>query len=63
MSNPVLGLSAHRRLALTASRQLERWALRPQQQEHLRREALAYEQALEERARFALDAIARTLLR
>lgn len=63
MSNSTLVLPAPRRLALHASRQLERWALKPQQLEEARREAEAYESALAAREQLALDALARTMLR
>lgn len=63
MSNSTLVLPAPRRLALNASRHLERWALKPQPLEEQRREAEAYEAALAAREQFRLDALARTLLR
>ncbi|KAA6435981.1 hypothetical protein FQ330_00665 [Agrococcus sediminis] len=63
MSNSMLAMPAPRRLALSASRQLERWAMRAQHRDQRRREAMAYEQALEARAQHRLDALARNLLR
>ncbi|MFJ6114518.1 hypothetical protein ACIQC8_10450 [Agrococcus sediminis] len=63
MSNSMLAMPASRRLALSASRQLERWAMQAQHRDQQRREAMAYEQALEARAQHRLDALARNLLR
>jgi len=62
MSNLTLALPAPRRLALSASRVLERWAMQPTASEQERREELAYEQALEAREQRRLDALARQLL-
>ncbi|MCR8669618.1 hypothetical protein [Agrococcus sp. HG114] len=63
MSNSMLVLPAPRRFALNASRQLERWALKPQHDESLRREAEAYERAVAAREQRALDALALSMLR
>lgn len=62
MSTLTLSLPAHRRLALSASRLLERWAMQPYATEQQRREALAFEQAVAARDRAHMDALARTLL-
>ena len=62
MSNLSLALPAPRRLALSASRLLKRWALQVHADAEQRREARAYEQALEEREQRRLDALARNLL-
>ena len=62
MSNLSLALPAPRRLALSASRLLERWARQVHADAEQRREARAYEQALEEREQRRLDALARNLL-
>ncbi|MGC5076578.1 hypothetical protein [Agrococcus sp. DT81.2] len=62
MSTLTLSLPAPRRLALRASRLLERWAMRPDVSAHQRRESAAYEQAVAARDRFSMDALARTLL-
>lgn len=62
MSNMTLALPAPRRLALRASRVLERWAMQTHRDERVNREALAYEAALEDREQRSLDALARQLL-
>jgi hypothetical protein len=62
MSTLTLSLPAHRRLALSASRMLERWATEPVVREQSRREAAAFERAVAERDRVSMDALARTLL-
>jgi hypothetical protein len=63
MSNASFALPAPRRFALSASRRLERWALKPERPEELRREAVAYEQSLADREQHARDALALNLLR
>ncbi len=62
MSNMTLALPAPRRLALSASRMLERWAVQPYASEQERREAHAFEQAVEAREQRNLDALARQML-
>lgn len=68
MSFMSLALPAPRRLALSASRLLERWATQPHRDERhhrdeqQRREELAYEAALEAREQGNLDALARQML-
>lgn len=62
MSTLTLALPAPRRLALIASRKLERWAMQPRVDEQQRREARAYEQALEAREQRRLDTLARHML-
>lgn len=62
MSTLTLSLPAPRRLALSASRLLERWAMQPEVTEQQRREAAAYEQAVAARDRASMDALARNLL-
>jgi len=62
MSTLTLSLPAPRRLALSASRLLERWALEPVVTEQARREAAAFERAVAARDRASMDALARTLL-
>lgn len=62
MSTLTLSLPAPRRLALRASRLLERWAMQPDVSAQQRREAAAYELALVARDRSSMDALARTLL-
>ncbi|GAA1422991.1 hypothetical protein [Agrococcus citreus] len=62
MSTLTLSLPAPRRLALSASRLLERWAMQPVVTEQQRREAAAYEQAVTARDRAHMDALARNLL-
>lgn len=62
MSSMSLALPAPRRLALSASRVLERWAMQHHRDEQQRREELAYEAALEAREQRNLDALARQML-
>lgn len=62
MSSLTLSLPAPRRLALSASRLLERWATQPAVSEQQRREAAAYERAVSARDRASMDALARSLL-
>lgn len=62
MSTLTLSLPAPRRLALSASRLLERWATQPDVSAQDRREVAAYEQAVAARDRSSMDALARTLL-
>lgn len=62
MSTLTLSLPAPRRLALSASRLLERWATQPVVAEQQRREAAAFEQAVAARDRASIDALARSLL-
>ncbi len=62
MSTMSLALPAPRRLALQASRVLERWAMQPHRDEQQQREQLAYEAALEAREQRNLDALARQML-
>ena len=62
MSTLTLSLPAPRRLALSASRLLERWAMQPAATEQQRREATAYEHAVAARDRASMDALSRTLL-
>lgn len=59
MSNATLSLPAFRRLALSASRLLERWALEVEItcSDQLCREEQAYVQALADRERYALLAL------
>jgi hypothetical protein len=62
MSTLTLSLPAPRRLALSASRLLERWAMQPEVSAQQHREAAAYELAVAARDRSSMDALARTLL-
>lgn len=62
MSTLTLSLPAPRRLALSASRLLERWATQPDVSAQDRREVVAYERAVAARDRASMDALARTLL-
>lgn len=62
MSTMTLTLPAPRRLALSASRLLERWALQAYLDERANREQRAYERALEAREQRNLDTLARQLL-
>lgn len=62
MSNSALALPAPRRIALSASKRLERWATQPQPEQR-RREAQAYEQSLADHERHARNALALNLLR
>lgn len=63
MSNYTLALPIPRRLALSASKILERWALEPIDEEQMRREAIAYEQAIADRERYELEALRQQPLR
>ncbi len=62
MSTLTLSLPAPRRLALSASRLLERWAMQPAVTEQQRHAAAAYEAAVAARDRASMDALARNLL-
>ncbi|WP_072314859.1 hypothetical protein [Agrococcus sp. Marseille-P2731] len=62
MSTMSLVLPAPRRLALSASRMLERWAMRAHVDEQANREARAYAAAIEAREQRSLDALARQML-
>ncbi|MCH1881449.1 hypothetical protein [Agrococcus sp. ARC_14] len=62
MSSMTLALPAPRRLALSASRMLERWAMQAHLDEQKRREARAYEAAVEAREQRSLDVLARHML-
>ena len=62
MSTLTLSLPAPRRLALSASRLLERWAMQPDATAQERREAQAFERAVAARDVTSMDALARTLL-
>lgn len=55
MSQYTLALPAPRRVALSASKILERWALKPVDEEQVRREALAFNQAIAEREQHEAD--------
>ncbi|GEK79196.1 hypothetical protein [Agrococcus baldri] len=55
-------LPATRRAALSASQLLARWALGAELDDQRRREARAYEDALESREQHRLDSLARQLL-
>ncbi|WP_413317321.1 hypothetical protein AA0Z99_11050 [Agrococcus sp. 1P02AA] len=62
MSSMTLVLPAPRRLALRASRLLERWAMQAHIDEQRNREARAHQAAVEAREQRSLDALARQML-
>ncbi|HIY67600.1 MAG TPA: hypothetical protein H9830_15150 [Candidatus Agrococcus pullicola] len=57
MSNYTLALPAPRRLALSVSKVLERWALEPTVETQSLQDSAAYQQAMADRERYELDAL------